>query len=195
MTGQSAANSGHARERRVAPVSPELFAERFGALTAALTRDEVETLLGLLEVREVSAGETLIGEGTVADGLFLVWQGSLNVVQDTPSGETEIATVVPGAYLGEISMMDPGLATASVQAQQGCIALVLSRARFDHLCATNAGIAAALLQQLTHALVARIGEARGRLDSLLDATLAGTKGPTRSAQDVLSVHTSLYGQG
>jgi CRP-like cAMP-binding protein len=177
-------------------VTTQTFAARFPALASNLTDSQIGVLLEAVQIHEVSAGEALIGEGTASDGLFLLWDGELDISLETVEGAQEVAHVAAGAFLGEVSLLDPGPATATVAAEQGCVALLLTRPKFDHLCAEHPDVTRTLLERLCQVLSSRIRTAEARLDSL--ALGAGTRGastPERVRERILDVETSLYEGG
>jgi CRP-like cAMP-binding protein len=169
----------------VVPLSRENFIKRFGALGSALTESELETLFAALEVHHVPAGAALIAEDTATDALYLVWEGELDIVIETPSGKYEIARVGPGEMLGEVSLLDPGAATATVRASAGATALVLSRPRLEALWRSEPRVASAFLRELTHALAVRIRAASARLNHLLMAKSGDVRDEALLVQTVL----------
>lgn len=169
---------------RVATITREAFVQRFGGLADGVPTEELDALIAELEVQEAAAGEALIAEGTVTDAVFLVWEGELDVFVDSALGAQKLGSVGPGEYLGEVSLIDPGRATASVITQEGCTALRLSREAFDRLRRERTVLAAALLDQFLRVLAARVRAATIRLGSD-DATV---KWPS----DLLRAHATLY---
>ena len=118
-------------------MKPETFAKRFPELSSSLAPDDLEAVIGAFELHDADAGEALVAEGTTTDELFLVWDGELAITMSGPAGVRPLAGVAPGSYFGEASLLDPGPAEASVVSEQGCVALRMSRARFDAICDSN----------------------------------------------------------
>jgi CRP/FNR family cyclic AMP-dependent transcriptional regulator len=141
-------------------VTPERFAERFPRVAAPLEGGELEALLASLELHDADAGEALVAEETQSSDLFLVWDGALDVTLRGAAGERTLAPVGPGDVFGEVSLLDPGPATATVVTEQGCVTLRLSRERLDALRADNPAAAAALLREVVASLGARLRRAR-----------------------------------
>lgn len=148
-------------------VNRETFSRRFRRLAGRLAPEDVDAFLNVLELQDVASGEAVITFGAPVDALLLVWDGELNVSVETPGGDRELAHVGPGAYLGEASLLDPGPASATVTADQGCTLLRLSRAGFDELCADQPRLANVLLEELARVLAARVRAAGERLEDLL----------------------------
>lgn len=172
----------------MANVSPTEFADRFAGLAAALGDDGTARLVGILERQEVYAGEAIIDEGAATDALFLVWDGELDVSVETPDGPRDIGQVGRGAFLGEVSLLDPGPATATVTSKQGCTALRLDRDQFDRLCTDHPEFAATLVEELSRVLSSRIDAARARL---VEMDGDGTT-PAESSVGLVGVHGALY---
>lgn len=171
-------------------VDRDLFARRFARVAAGLTAKDLETLVNAFEVQETVAGEALIAENTAADALFLVWDGELDVAVATPAGESAVGRVGPGSFLGEVSLLDPGPATATVTSEQGCTALRLSRSRFEDLCINHPNIGCALLGEICRTLAARL---RTGVE-LLDVSLAGHEAdgvPLPATDELIDVHAAL----
>jgi CRP/FNR family cyclic AMP-dependent transcriptional regulator len=163
------------------------FSEKFPDLAAQLTKEELDALFHTFDVLDIGAGEALIAEGTLTDSLFLVWNGELDVSIDTPNGEQEIAHVGPGAFLGEVSLMDPGPATASVITQKGCIVLSLNHHQLQTLWEEHTHLAIIFLHRLAQVVADRIRAANAFLDNLLSENK-----PVLSPDVVVEAHTLLY---
>jgi CRP-like cAMP-binding protein len=145
----------------------------------------LEALFAALEVHDVPAGGALIGESTNADALFMVWDGELEVVIATPQGQLAVATIAPGEMLGEVSLLDPGPATATVRTASGCTALMLSRPKLEALWQREPRLASAFLRELTRALAVRIRAASARLNYLLAAKTGDLRDEALLVQTVL----------
>lgn len=138
------------------PINKHTFRTRFHAIAFLLSEAELHALFEILQLEELDAGETLIVEGTPTDALFMVWDGELNVLVNTDDGLLEVDRASPGSLLGEISLMDPGPATATVRTEQGCTALVLDRRKLEALWRLHPRVARLFLGQLTREVAARI---------------------------------------
>jgi flavin-dependent dehydrogenase/CRP-like cAMP-binding protein len=149
-------------------VDVDAFELRFPGLADVLERSELTDLLGLLTVRDVSAGELVITEGTPTDALFLVHDGGLCVSIQTPEGELELGEVERGAYLGEVSLLDPGSATASVRADQPATVLLLGHSELRAFAAAHPTAAAILVDELARGMIHRV---RARIRDLAQAEL------------------------
>lgn len=143
---------------------PETFGQRFTSLGASLDPAELKALVDALEVHEAEAGEALVAQGTPSSELFLVWDGRVDITMKTPSGERKLGSVEPRSYFGEVSLLDPGPAGASVVTEQGCVVLRLTRERFDELRRAHPGSAAQLVYEVLRSLSDRTAAASRGLE-------------------------------
>lgn len=152
-----------AYEVPLSAVTPAALSGRFPGLGSSLGSGELESLLDALELHDAAAGEALVAEGTLTDALFLVWDGQLDVTQRGRTGDRRLAQLGAGSYFGEVSLLDPGPAGASVVTEQGAVALRLTRPSFDQLRAKHPAVAAPLLTEVLQSLLARLGGATALL--------------------------------
>jgi CRP-like cAMP-binding protein len=136
----------------MSPVTPETFPKRFPELGAALDPPGVEALLAAVEIHDADAGEALVAQGTPTDELFLVWDGRLDITMSGVGGARTLAGVEPGSCFGEVSLLDPGPAGASVVTEQGCVVLRLRRERLDELRGAHPEVAAPLIYAVLRSL-------------------------------------------
>lgn len=138
------------------PIAAATFATRFPGLASALDQGDLDVLLGVLELHDADAGEALVAQDAPTNELFLVWEGRLDVSVSGAAGERRLARIGPGSYFGEVSLFDPGAASANVVTEQGCVVLRLSRERLDELRGSRPEAAAGLLWDVLHSLATRV---------------------------------------
>ncbi len=91
-----------------------------------LIDDDVDWILAVGQRQELPAGEVLIQEGMPADALFLVLEGSLGV--SVAGVNHELAQLVTGDIVGEMSFIDSRPPSATVKTLEPCLLLTLPRA-------------------------------------------------------------------
>ena len=84
----------------------------FGGLDDA----ELLRLAELGDIVDLEPGEMLIREGEMADALYVVLDGELEVTKRSGSAEIPVALVGPGSLQGEIAALEGGRRLASVRA-------------------------------------------------------------------------------
>jgi NADH dehydrogenase len=80
--------------------------------------------------------EVIFREGDRGDRLYVVVDGEVAVVQDTPRGETVLRTLGPGESFGEIALLRESPRTATVKSRTGVNVLTVDRDAFNALFAT-----------------------------------------------------------
>jgi CRP/FNR family cyclic AMP-dependent transcriptional regulator len=89
-------------------------------------------LLASATSRHLQAGEALFLSRDAGDGCYLLKQGLIKVVINSPRGEERILAILgPGAIAGELSIIDGGPRSASVFAVKECELSFISRAAFE----------------------------------------------------------------
>src|SRR5215207_2709981 len=103
----------------------------------------------------VRAGDWLVREGDVADSLYVIRSGRLEVIAEGPP-ETVIRTLRRGAVLGELALLTEEVRSASVRARRDSELPELGRRQFEELISDAPGFALGL----THAMGAQLAASR-----------------------------------
>ena len=85
-------------------------------LFGGLDDEQLGRLVEMGEIVDLAPGDRLIGEGEVADALFVILEGELDVTKRSGTTEIPLARVGPGALQGEIAALEGGRRLASVHA-------------------------------------------------------------------------------
>lgn len=95
-------------------------------LFSACTDKELDRLSRHAELVDFQAGQTLMTEGETGHEFFVIVDGEVGV---TAGGDT-LAKLGPGAYVGELALLDPGPRTATVTALRDTSAVLLASREF-----------------------------------------------------------------
>lgn len=110
-----------------------------------------------LTSRRVPRSEYLFRQGSDADSAFFVQSGTLSVVSALPGGgEVYLANAGPGSMLGEMSLVDTGVRTASVRAVTDVAGYVMERWFFQGALAHASPAATRILRRLIHIVCDRL---------------------------------------
>lgn len=123
-------------------------------LFASLSKKELDLLLSQADHLRYPARFRVVREGAVGEELWLVVDGELGVQR----GGREVATLGPGDYFGELSVIDSAPRDATVIAKTPVELLVIGRRRFW---ATVQG-SPTLMRKLMIGLAKRLHEADRR---------------------------------
>ncbi|MCA9528746.1 MAG: cyclic nucleotide-binding domain-containing protein [Myxococcales bacterium] len=85
-------------------------------LFAGLDMGTLDRLAAALPVELVQVGKTIVEEGELAQELFVVLSGELEVVKDADGRPVRIAMLGPGDWFGEMTLIDVQPRSATVRA-------------------------------------------------------------------------------
>jgi SulP family sulfate permease len=113
----------------VVAFSPSAVKLEANALVKGLSKDAVTCVLRLGDRREVAKGDALFRRDTLADGVWLLEEGTVSILlgasDDTYS--SRLATFGPGQFVGEMSLIDGRPRSATVLADSPVRALLFDR--------------------------------------------------------------------
>jgi CRP-like cAMP-binding protein len=112
-------------------------------------RHERRALVDRFKAREVVAGESLMEEGVLSNGLFVVMSGELSVLKTRERERFQLTTLREGDLFGEISLLTRSAATATASATRRSTVLRMPREDFDEVISTHPQILA-LVSELSH---------------------------------------------
>ena len=116
-------------------------------LFSLLTVHQAEALGSAVSKRRFKRGEALVVQGQKSDALYLLLTGRARVsASDTRGREVILATLMPGDYLGEMSIIDNEPHSASVHALVQTDVLALGRAEFTRCLAENVSMSLVVMR-------------------------------------------------
>lgn len=132
-------------------------------LFAMLTPTQAESLAGAIGKRRFKRGEYLVEQGHRCESLFIILAGRARVVvTDKRDREVILATMHPGDYVGEMSLIDREPHSATVEAEVQTDALMLGGEDFHRCLMENSSTMAAVMR----GLVQRLRAADRKIESL-----------------------------
>jgi uncharacterized protein YhbP (UPF0306 family) len=131
-TGSAGAVSG-----RAGAFGAEFHRERSYSIVTNLPVQHAENILSSLQPTEVTAGETIVRQGTPADKILIMVQGEAEVIREEDGFERQIASLGSGDLYGEIAIMRDEPRSASVRAKTDSKLLSLDRESFKNLIAQS----------------------------------------------------------
>lgn len=107
----------------------------------------LERCAALFSERRYRRGETIFHQGDAGDSLHVIHSGSVKIVLPSPEGEEAaiIATLGPGEFFGELSLLDGGERSATAIAQEAAVTRMLRRDAFLALFEEDPALRRALL--------------------------------------------------
>jgi len=111
----------------------------------------------LMCVFELKRGDVLVREGEHTESLYIVQQGALRVTVGRDGGSVELPEVGTGQWVGEVSLLDPGPASATVSVlRKTTNVLEFSHGALKDFLRTNPAGACVLLEALASDLAERL---------------------------------------
>jgi voltage-gated potassium channel len=95
-------------------------------LFESLTIDELRAVASLTDVADQPAGATLIAEDEPGHALLVLLDGTASV----SAAESQLATLGPGDFFGEIALLGDGRRTATVRAESPVRVLTMGGSDF-----------------------------------------------------------------
>ena len=102
-----------------------------------LTDDELAEFSKLVTVSEYRPGERILEEGFAPTAFYIVTDGVVHVRRRANTREMLLARLGTGAFFGEINLLDPGLATASIYAMKATRLAIIPYDKFRNYMETN----------------------------------------------------------
>jgi serine/threonine protein phosphatase PrpC len=120
-----------------------------------LSMKELVHFVEVLEIERFDAGEVIVREGDLTDGLYLIVEGEVRVTR----GASELAVVGAGGHFGEMSLLLDTLRSATVTALEPVRLLSMEPETFRHLVRHRPEIGAKILWAVAKVLGQRLGAA------------------------------------
>ncbi len=122
-------------------------------LFGRLSQKRLLRVLDSTQKVDFPAGEVIVTEGERGKGFYVIERGTATVTVDS----IERTTLAPGAYFGEVAVIDGGPRTATVTAATRVSTLEISPAAFKKLLDDEPTISGAIAEEL----VAKLDRSRG----------------------------------
>lgn len=132
-------------------------------LLSVLSAEQRAELAQRMRPRRFNTDQTIFMQGDDGDCMYLLLDGTIKVVSETPSGrEVTLALLGPGSFFGDMALLDGEPRSASTYAVEPAQAMVLHRADFFAFLDGTPGAARSLLGFLSQ----RLRQANARIQDL-----------------------------
>ncbi len=125
-------------------------------LLANFNASELGLLSSFGDSRVYETDQVVIREGDDNDHLYLLLKGKLEVLQDVDGFDKRVALLEAGDSLGEVSVFDPGPASATVRAVDEAEVWLITSDSLERLHAASPKVAYRLLSRITTCLSKRL---------------------------------------
>ena len=122
-------------------------------LFSMLTASQAESVAEVVVKSRFKRGESIVEQGKKSNSLFIILTGRARVVTTELRGrEVILATMQPGDYIGEMSLIDNGPHAATVRAEVQTDVLILGRLEFARCPPENSSMVYAVMKGLVQRL-------------------------------------------
>ena len=136
-------------------------------LLSTLSDEDLARLAGVMKEKTFPAGSEILREGETGDEMYLLLDGSVDVLKKTLYGDIYVTASLEGSYhcsFGEMALIDRGKRSATLQAKTDCRTLCLAYEDFHCICKDDPRVGLELLMSITSTLVRNL---RTENDNLL----------------------------
>lgn len=135
---------------------------------SGLADSQIDAVLPHIQHRIYPSRFRILRAGENTDGLYVVLSGSVVVLHEDGQGRQFIARVIgSGEFFGELGLLEPEPCAASVQSQESCELLFLSRSRVLECLGQSSSAALGMLRTV----VKRLNDAHGKMQGLALSTV------------------------
>lgn len=128
-------------------------------LFEGLNSAQLAKVAAIGEERKVGAGETLFKEGEQGTEMYIIESGRVRISKNVPGiGEEALAILEPGAYFGEMALIDDSPRSADAIIHAPVLLQVISKEGLDELMFIDKEIAYILLWTFVRTLSERLRE-------------------------------------
>ena len=154
----------------VAPASRAAIAHSVTSVLASILKDEADAsdLAGYLERVEIGPGDALIEQGSPSDDIYIFESGTAAVTIDADGTPFSLASIGPGAIVGEIAFYAHKPRSASVVAAEPAVVWRFTRAALARLQAERPDLAVRFHEGLASTLADRLTSTNRLLEFLAE---------------------------
>ena len=133
-------------------------------LFSGLNSTQLAKLAGITQGRAVDSNDFVFKEGTVGEEMFVIETGRVRISKNVPGiGEEALAILEPGAYFGEMALIEDTPRSADAIAHTPCTLRVISKEGLDELMFVDKEIAYILLWTFVRTLSERLRETNDKI--------------------------------
>jgi MFS superfamily sulfate permease-like transporter len=125
---------------------------------AGVAEEDLQRLRGVLKRRPYKPGETICREGDAGDRMWLLVKGSVSVRLDVADdrGSRRLTSLTRGTMFGEMALLEGGLRSASIVADEVVVCYELSGEDFNILLRDQPSIAATIMRNIAREMTRRL---------------------------------------
>ncbi|HAK44567.1 MAG TPA: cyclic nucleotide-binding domain-containing protein [Spirochaeta sp.] len=134
--------------------------------------DAMRQVLDICSLRKFHKGDFLIKEGDMGDELFILLEGSVDILKQTMAGDDYVVTSLKAEYnifIGEMALIDDDKRSATVMATEDSMALVIGKKDFLNLGDSDPHIGLPITRAIAKIIGGRLRKTNEDMMTLFDA--------------------------
>jgi CRP-like cAMP-binding protein len=144
------------------------------ALFESIKDDEekLKKIIGICSVRKFKAGDFMISEGETGDELFILLEGSVDILKKTMAGDDYVVASLKAEhniFIGELALIDNDKRSATVVATEDSVALVIGKKEFLELGDADPLVGLPVTRVIAKILAGRLRKTNEDMMTLFDA--------------------------
>jgi len=133
-------------------------------LFESLRPEQLEKVAALAQVKEVDGGAFLFRENDPGDAMYVLLDGKVRISKMVEGiGEEALAILEPGAFFGEMALIDDAPRSADAKAHSACKLAEIRRDELEQLLFVDRELAHDLLWAFCRTLSARLRETNDKI--------------------------------
>ncbi len=150
-----------------------------------LSRRELGEVESILQERKCEPGETVFQQGEPDVGMYILLSGAVEISQKDEEGlQVRLTRVNPGAYFGEMALLDDAPRTASAVAVEASEVAVFLRTDLLSLAEQRPQLGVKIVMHLSQIVADRLRRTNQALKEVRAEVEATQGGPTAAAEVV-----------
>ncbi len=129
-----------------------------------LSQEERRRLVEAVGVKSFAAGECPVRQGESGDSFYVIKKGSVDVIVEKAGSDSVVATLGPGNFFGEMSLLTGAARTATIRVKDDAEFVVIDRESFRDTLVNSPAIAESLSRILSERQAALVAQ-REKLDA------------------------------
>ncbi len=125
-------------------------------MLSRLPDEDLGRLAEVMQERRFPGGTEILREGETGDEMFLLLEGSVDVLKTTPFGDPYVTATLYDSYhctFGEMALIDQGQRSATIRTKGDCRTLCLSFDAFRRFCREYPKVGLELMMSISATLV------------------------------------------
>ncbi|MDC7227452.1 MAG: cyclic nucleotide-binding domain-containing protein [Spirochaetales bacterium] len=134
--------------------------------------DAVKQVLDICSIRKFGKNDCLIKEGDMGDELFILLEGSVDILKKTMAGDDYVVASLKAEYnifIGEMALIDDDKRSATVMATEDTTALVIGKKDFLELGDSDPHIGLPVTRAIAKIIGGRLRKTNEDMMTLFDA--------------------------